>query len=87
MNWTAFVCSDDFAERSAADLNAFVARNMDEYVQLVQVRVDIETGRGDSGVLLAALDRLHRRLLAMRGLKCDIDLTRSVFLIIITLAQ
>lgn len=68
--------SDDFADRAAADLDAFVARNMDEYVQLVQTRVDIETGRGDSGVLLGALDRLHRRLLAMRGLKCDVDLTR-----------
>lgn len=68
--------SDDFADKATVDLNEFVTKNMDKYLALVQVRVDIETGRGDSGVLLRALDRLHRRLLAMKGLKFDVDLTK-----------
>lgn len=68
--------SDEFGETAMTDLNSFVARNMDEYLTLVQVRVDVETGRGDTEILLRALDRLHRRLIAMKGLKCDVDMTK-----------
>lgn len=79
--------SDDFADRAAHDLNAFVSTNMDSYLALVQERVDSETGRGDSGVLLRALDRLYRRLVAMRGLKCDVDLTKAGLEIVINAAN
>lgn len=68
--------SDQFGETAMAELSAFVTRNMDVYLTLVQDRVDVETGRGDTGILLRALDRLHRRLIAMKGLKCDVDMTK-----------
>lgn len=75
---------DDFADDARADLNQFVAKNMDKYLALVQDRVDIETGRGDSGILLRALDRLHRRLLDMRDISGDVDMTKYVILLILT---
>lgn len=49
---------------------------MDKYLALVQDRVEIETGRGDSEMLLRALDRLYRRLVAMKDLSCDVEMIK-----------
>lgn len=68
--------SDDFHEAASDDLNAFVSNNLDKYLSLIQERVESETGRSDSQVMLRALDRLHRRLLAMRNLCKSIDMTK-----------
>lgn len=80
MFFTKSLQYEDFADDARADLNQFVAKNMDKYLALVQDRVDIETGRGDSGILLRALDRLHRRLLDMRDISGDVDMTKYVIM-------
>lgn len=71
-----FSKSDHFEEIAADNLNQFVSKNMDKYLALVQDRVDIETGRGDSEILLRALDRLHRRLVQMKQLNCNVDMSK-----------
>lgn len=58
------------------DLNDFVTKNVDKYLALVQDRIDIETGRGDSGILLKALDKLNIRLVAMKCNYCEIDMAK-----------
>jgi vacuolar protein sorting-associated protein 51 len=68
--------ADDFTERARDDLNVFVTKNMEKYLNLVQDRVEAETGQGDSQILLRALDRLHRRLSAMKNLCKDVDMTK-----------
>lgn len=57
--------TDDFQETCRADLHSFISENMQKYLQLIGERVEAETGKSDSQVLLRALDRLHRRLTAM----------------------
>uniref|UniRef100_A0A6B2EL55 Vacuolar protein sorting-associated protein 51 homolog n=1 Tax=Phlebotomus kandelakii TaxID=1109342 RepID=A0A6B2EL55_9DIPT len=78
---------DDFSESATEDLNQFVQRNMDKYMALVQDRVEAEMGRGDSQVMLRALDRLHRRLLAMGNLCRSIDMTKTGIEIVINAAH
>lgn len=68
-------------DMAMADLNQFVSKNIDKYLALVQDRVDIETGRGDSEILLRALDKLHRKLLEMKNLNCDVDLTKYLYIL------
>jgi vacuolar protein sorting-associated protein 51 len=68
--------ADDFVERARDDLNVFVTKNMEKYLNLVQDRVETETGHGDSQIMLRALDRLHRRLSAMKNLCKDVDMTK-----------
>lgn len=68
------------------DLNSFVTKNLEKYSALVQVRVEVETGHGDYNVLLQALDRLYRKLLAMKNLSCDIDMTAITIEIIVNAA-
>lgn len=71
------MCSDDdFEDKARVNLNEFVTRNMSKYVELVQNRVDIETGHGDSQLLLRALDRLNRKLLAMKNICADVDMSK-----------
>lgn len=60
--------NDQFQDIARRDLNDFVVKNMNEYLNLVQDRVENETGQGDTKILLRALDRLHRRLNAMKNL-------------------
>ncbi|XP_055679814.1 vacuolar protein sorting-associated protein 51 homolog [Lutzomyia longipalpis] len=78
---------DDFTETATEDLNVFVQRNMDKYMALVQDRVEAEMGRGDSQVMLRALDRLHRRLLAMGNLCRAVDMTKTGLDIVINAAH
>ena len=66
---------DSFQEFSRCNLNDFVSKNMNEYLRLVQDRVENETG--DSQILLRALDRLHRRLCAMRNLGRGIEVPKT----------
>lgn len=54
-----------FPDTNLKTLCEFVTKNVDKYLALVQDRIDIETGRGDSGILLKALDKLNIRLVAM----------------------
>lgn len=71
-----FINEDDgFQELSRGNLNDFVSKNMDEYLNLVKDRVENETG--DSQILLRALDRLHRRLCAMRNLGRGIEVPKT----------
>lgn len=79
--------ADDFEQIARVDLNTFVTKNMDEYLALVQDRVEIETGHGDSQIMLRALDRLHRRLTAMKNICRNIELTRTGIDIIISAAH
>uniref|UniRef100_A0A1B0D042 Vacuolar protein sorting-associated protein 51 homolog n=1 Tax=Phlebotomus papatasi TaxID=29031 RepID=A0A1B0D042_PHLPP len=78
---------DDFTEIATEDLNQFVQKNMDKYMILVQDRVEAEMGRGDSQVMLRALDRLHRRLLAMGNLCRSIDMSKTGIEIVINAAH
>ena len=57
---------DIFPETALMLCSDFVTKNMNEYLKLVQDRVENEVG--DSQILLRALDRLYRRLCAMRNL-------------------
>lgn len=66
---------DSFQELARGNLNDFVSKNMNEYLNLVQDRVENETG--DSQILLRALDRLHRRLCAMRNLGRGIEVPKT----------
>jgi hypothetical protein len=82
-----FECEDDsFQELARANLNDFVNKNMTAYLNLVQERVESETG--DTQILLRALDRLHRRLLAMKNLGRGIEIPRTgIDLIIYSVQQ
>lgn len=75
-NKTLRCYDDEYWDDAQTDLNQFVAKNMDKYLELVQNRVDIETGRGDSKILLFALDRLHVRLLDMQLLRVDVNIPK-----------
>lgn len=66
---------DSFQELARGNLNDFVSKHMNEYLDLVQDRVENETG--DSQILLRALDRLHRRLSAMRNLGRGIEVPKT----------
>ncbi|KAG5671805.1 hypothetical protein PVAND_001980 [Polypedilum vanderplanki] len=66
---------DSFQELARANLNDFVNKNMTAYLNLVQERV--ENDSGDTQILLRALDRLHRRLCAMKNLGRGIDVPRT----------
>lgn len=66
---------DIFPETARGNLNDFVSINMNEYLKLVQDRVENEVG--DSQILLRALDRLHRRLCAMRNLGRGVEVPRT----------
>lgn len=68
------------------ELNAFVTKNLEKYSALVQVRVEVETGHGDYNVLLQALDRLYRKLQAMKNLSYEIDMTAVTVEIIVNAA-
>lgn len=68
------------------ELNSFVTKNLEKYSALVQVRVEVETGHGDYNVLLQALDRLYRKLLAMKNLSYEIDMTAVTVEIIVNAA-
>lgn len=80
--------SADFEETARAQLNAFVTQNMDKYLSLVQDRVEVETaGHGDSQIMLRALDRLHRRLLAIKNICRGVDMSKTGIEIIINSAH
>lgn len=66
---------DSFQELAKGNLNDFVSKNMSAYLNLVQERVENETG--DTQILLRALDRLHRRLCAMKNLGRGIEIPRT----------
>lgn len=68
---------DDFQETCRRDLDTFIAANMQKYLHLIGERVDAETGKSDSQVLLRALDRLHRRLTAMKSLNKALDMAQT----------
>ncbi|CAD7084129.1 unnamed protein product [Hermetia illucens] len=74
---------DDFQDKAGASLNEFVNKNMEKYLALVQDRVETETGCGDTQIMLRALDRLHRRLLAMRNLCRFVDMSNKTAIDII----
>uniref|UniRef100_A0A182NHQ4 Vacuolar protein sorting-associated protein 51 homolog n=1 Tax=Anopheles dirus TaxID=7168 RepID=A0A182NHQ4_9DIPT len=76
----------NFEQVARIDLNAFVNRNVDEYLALVQDRAELEIGHGDSQIILRGLDRLHRRLTAMKTLCRAVDMTRSGIDIIVNAA-
>uniref|UniRef100_A0A1A9UY46 Vacuolar protein sorting-associated protein 51 homolog n=1 Tax=Glossina austeni TaxID=7395 RepID=A0A1A9UY46_GLOAU len=78
---------DDFQEQALKDLNIFLNLNIDIYLTLVQDRVESDIGFGDTQVMLRALDRLHRRLLAMRNICRGIDIQRNTVDIIINAAH
>lgn len=77
---------DDFEIIARMDLNEFVNRNIDEYLALVQDRAEVEIGHGDSQIILRGLDRLHRRLTAMKSLCKALDMNKSGIDIIINAA-
>ncbi|XP_053665071.1 vacuolar protein sorting-associated protein 51 homolog [Anopheles marshallii] len=79
--------ADDFEQAARVDLNAFVNRNVDEYLALVQDRAELEIGHGDSQIILRGLDRLHRRMTAMRTLCRSLDMSKSGIDIIVNAAQ
>ncbi|XP_037947713.1 vacuolar protein sorting-associated protein 51 homolog isoform X2 [Teleopsis dalmanni] len=78
---------DDFQELALRDLNVFLNSNIDKYLALVQDRVESDIGYGDTQIMLRALDRLHRRLLAMRNMCPGIEIQRNTVDIIISAAH
>uniref|UniRef100_A0AAG5D9Y8 Vacuolar protein sorting-associated protein 51 homolog n=1 Tax=Anopheles atroparvus TaxID=41427 RepID=A0AAG5D9Y8_ANOAO len=79
--------ADNFEQVARLDLNEFVNRNVDEYLALVQDRAELEIGHGDSQIILRGLDRLHRRMTAMRTLCRAVDMSKSGLDIIVGAAQ
>ncbi|XP_039969339.1 vacuolar protein sorting-associated protein 51 homolog isoform X2 [Bactrocera neohumeralis] len=79
--------SDDFQEHSLRQLNVFLNQNIDKYMTLVHDRVESDIGFGDTQILLRALDRLHRRLLAMRNICRGLEIQRNTVDIIIAAAH
>ncbi|XP_058124428.1 vacuolar protein sorting-associated protein 51 homolog isoform X1 [Anopheles ziemanni] len=79
--------ADNFEQVARLDLNEFVNRNVDEYLALVQDRAELEIGHGDSQIILRGLDRLHRRMTAMRTLCKAVDMSKSGLDIIVSAAQ
>jgi hypothetical protein len=77
---------DNFENVARSDLNLFVVKNMNEYLSLVQDRTESES-HGDSRILLRALDRLHRRLNAMRNMGRGIEFKKNGIELIINSAQ
>lgn len=69
------------------ELNSFVTKNMEKFSALIQVRVEVETGHGDYNILLSALDRLYRKLLGMKNLACDFDMSTITVEIIVNAAN
>lgn len=69
------------------ELNGFVAKNLEKFSALVQVRVEVETGHGDYNILLSALDRLHEKLQTMKHLTGDIDMSTMIVEIIVNAAN
>lgn len=84
-----FLTSNSNADYSVQydELNAFVTKNLEKFSALVQVRVEVETGHGDYNVLLSALDRLHEKLLGMKHLTSDIDMSTMIVEIIVNAAN
>uniref|UniRef100_A0A1I8N667 Vacuolar protein sorting-associated protein 51 homolog n=2 Tax=Musca domestica TaxID=7370 RepID=A0A1I8N667_MUSDO len=78
---------DDFQEVALKELNSFLNENIDKYMTLVQDRVESDIGLGDTHIMLRALDRLHRRLLAMRNICCGLEIQRNTVDIIISAAH
>ncbi|KAH8407667.1 hypothetical protein KR222_010131, partial [Zaprionus bogoriensis] len=78
---------DDFQENALHELNVFLNQNIDKYLTLVQDRVESDIGYGDTQVLLRALDRLHRRLQAMRNICRGLQVQRNTLDIIIAAAH
>lgn len=74
-------------EDAIRKLNDFIKINIDKYLPLVQDRVESDIGYGDTQVMLRALDRLHRRLLAMRNLCSGLEIERSAIDIVILAVQ
>lgn len=79
--------SDDFQENALNELNIFLNQNIDNYLSLVQDRVESDIGYGDTQVMLRALDRLHRRLQAMRNICRGLQVQRNTLDIIIAAAH
>ncbi|XP_026471225.1 vacuolar protein sorting-associated protein 51 homolog [Ctenocephalides felis] len=52
-------------------LKKFINKNMEKYLNLVQDRVDSDTGVADILVMLRGLDRFHRRIQAMTSICKD----------------
>ncbi|XP_034478025.1 vacuolar protein sorting-associated protein 51 homolog isoform X2 [Drosophila innubila] len=78
---------DDFQENALNELNIFLNQNIDNYLSLVQDRVESDIGYGDTQVMLRALDRLHRRLQAMRNICRGLQVQRNTLDIIIGAAH
>ncbi|EDW02177.1 vacuolar protein sorting-associated protein 51 homolog [Drosophila grimshawi] len=78
---------DDFQENALNELNIFLNENIDKYLTLVQDRVESDIGYGDTQVMLRALDRLHRRLQAMRNICRGLQVQRNTLEIIIAAAH
>lgn len=69
------------------ELHSFVTKNMEKFSALIQVRVEVETGHGDYNILLSALDRLYRKLLGMKNVTCDVDMSTITVDIIVNAAN
>ncbi|XP_068146513.1 vacuolar protein sorting-associated protein 51 homolog [Drosophila tropicalis] len=78
---------DDFQENALNELNIFLNQNIDKYLNLVQDRVESDIGYGDTQVMLRALDRLHRRLQAMRNICRGLEVQKNTVDIIIGAAH
>lgn len=80
--------NDSFQDIARENLNEFVNSNITLYLNLVHERVDHETETGDCQILLRALDRLNRRLCAMKNVVHGIQIpTTAIDLIIYSIQQ
>lgn len=59
-------------------LNEFVCRNMDVYFKVVEEVLEKEQDKGDTIILVRALDRFYRRLQAMNTLVHGTDFVTLV---------
>lgn len=80
--------NDTFQDIARENLNEFVTSNITLYLNLVHERVDHETESGDCQILLRALDRLNRRLCAMKNVVHGVKVpTSAMDLIIYSIQQ
>uniref|UniRef100_A0A6M2DRE6 Vacuolar protein sorting-associated protein 51 homolog n=1 Tax=Xenopsylla cheopis TaxID=163159 RepID=A0A6M2DRE6_XENCH len=79
--------SDDTETDANNLLKTFINLNMEKYLNLVQDRIDSDTGVTDTLVMLRGLDRFHRRIQAMMSICKDCKFISSSTDIIIDAAN
>lgn len=66
-------------ESAQVQLKDFVNRNMNSYFEFVEEVLEKEQSKGDTIILVRALDRFYRKLQALNTLVVGVDFVELVF--------